>query len=280
MRPHDHELPTWDREAGIRVLGGAAPPGDEEAVDIRDTLADKEMVMKLRKRTLVISGAAILLGAATGLLTRPTASPNATARQSRTANEIGRTSSSGTRGFGKTPGPAPRRAAIPNIESGSPPKRLVTSDPGARDYDAAEAAQALGLSVRALFDSEPRNDLWAPAMEAALTDQIGRDLEAAGLDMAARSECRQMTCRITLDATDKEQLKRGQVLLQYVPLGMVFEPGETRGNGRNFYLALTKDEHGVDAWRQEYRVTRASWLAKRKAEASSYPEWFPPIPSE
>jgi hypothetical protein len=91
--------------------------------------------------------------------------------------------------------------------------------PHSRALRAKNEARASGNSVpatAALFDAEPRDAVWAPAMERALADRFRRGQEilamAAMTGVEIKHSCRTSTCRIEVEYAAHERNPYGYLL--------------------------------------------------------------------
>lgn len=105
---------------------------------------------------------------------------------------------------GETDGRA-ARATLPRGRTAADAPVQLT--PGAEGYDGVRAAMWLGLSNVQLFEREPRDELWAAAMEGELGAVVEREARAVGLDASlVEAECHTSSCRtvIEIGADDRE----------------------------------------------------------------------------
>jgi hypothetical protein len=178
------------------------------------------------------------------------------------------------------PAPEPVRPAmnakgVPRLASGGVP--ALQSDPRAADYDALRLTQ-LAIPAREIFESEPRDERWAPVIERRITRSVDDDLASAlsGARVAG-IECHTMVCRLELAADDRATLRQASMLFQYAPRAPRMDHVGSKGLKTTVYMTFDRETRDPEAHEKWYQAVRE--LSLRKARAGTRRPSDPPVPA-
>ncbi len=128
---------------------------------------------------------------------------------------------------------------------------------GAPGYDPIKLGLALG--PRALFNQEPRDPSWAPAMERLMTPLVQKDLHGIPGIRDVSVDCRTTGCRVSYTAGGNEQNFAAAMVLTALWGGGV--SGKTFGEFTTFFRGQRFD--GIDPTNPEALIAR---LQDRRSE--------------
>jgi hypothetical protein len=167
---------------------------------------------------------------------------------------------------------ASNQSRIPGFVTTKPLDRV----PGSPGYDPVRFMSV--MPVTDLFDQEPRDPVWAPAMEQGLLAMLKRDLARLQAARDVAVECRTTGCRFSWNPDDDPNLKTLNFLIQLYS-------GAGSGGGRrlgylvSFFKGGTLSEVATDdpptllAALQKRRDERLAVVRKReKAGHLLYPK--------
>ena len=163
----------------------------------------------------------------------------------------------------------------------------LTTDPMSPDYDPV-ALHASGVRLGKLFEREPRDPQWAPAMEERTAAIIKKDLEEllpANKLSSSKIECRRMICKVEFEAEDKETLTQVNRYLGAMRLGTGRSPSgitQKTVDGRSFYtfsslLSFEQKNRNLADHERWYGETRKEFLDRSRA-AGGHPK-LPKLPT-
>lgn len=180
----------------------------------------------MRKRLLTIAGAIAvsLVGALLAILTTPEAPPEVSASASAD-------SSSGGPSVKAVPAP-------PRLSATKKDDQPVDTRPSSPRYDPIRLA--LALSPREVFDHEPRDARWAPAMEQRLLPDVQRDLGGIPGIQDIQIDCRTSACRFSWRSADKK------AAFNAGSLAVALWGGGGGGRVTDAYIAIFRGSHFED----------------------------------
>lgn len=150
-----------------------------------------------------------------------------------------------------------RHPPVVEIEKGP-----VSDDPAEPGYDPVKLSH-LGMSSTEIYEREPRDPVWAAAMEARVRERLVHDLGIVQPSARPTSvECRTSTCRIVIEASE-DLSESAQFTLQVLGNADVHAIVDAQraddGTVRQTLDALYSAEHrGLDDNAAHYRRVRQS----------------------
>jgi hypothetical protein len=157
----------------------------------------------------------------------------------------------------------------------------IITDPKAAGYDPFRLAQA-GVPEPQIFAAEPRDPVWAPAMEANLKRLIERDLAALapGAKLGA-VECHTLSCKLAVGGDDTS-LKVAASALQIGSLARQMMFGKNARDGGAFEVTLIMDGEVRDPanWVRLVSQSRERHLAAIRASGTKTIYNLAAVPTE
>jgi hypothetical protein len=199
----------------------------------------------------------------------------------------------GTAGSGESVQAAPAATRTPDPRQSPPVFTTPAStlglqtDPRAPDYDAARLVKVTGKSVASIFAAEPRDPVWAPAMEQRQREIARKDIEAVGLTGKIRNvECKTQVCKVILEAPDQTALTQTRRLFEIANLATMSTAGRSEGPpglSEARYIMFDTRWRDLEANQEMYKTMRQRKLQQltemRKGRALD-PDEPPSIPRE
>jgi hypothetical protein len=170
---------------------------------------------------------------------------------------------------------APAVAAPPKVPPARPAAKIIDveagpieQDPAAPGYDPTRLTH-FGISAAEIFDREPRDRLWAPAMEQRMRARMQRDL--AIVQPTARVsavECRTSSCEFAIEA-DEPLSESAQFALQILGNADVHsiafaERSPEGGESVTYHALYAPDHRGLDENAAYYQDRRESILRQAR----------------
>jgi hypothetical protein len=157
-------------------------------------------------------------------------------------------------------------ARPPSFRSQASTASGLITDPKAPGYDPFMLAQA-GVPEPEIFAAEPRDPIWAPAMEANLRGLIEGDLAALAPGAKLKAlECRTLSCELSVGGDD-ESLKIAASALQIGAISRRMRFGKNTKDGGGFDVTLIMDGEVRDPtnWVKLVSQSRQRHLAALRA---------------
>jgi hypothetical protein len=228
---------------------------------------------------------AVMVGAAVGLVLSLSQRPR--------TKRVETTEDDSTGGGALIPGAPPAsRDPVAAIRDGvgkeQPlPPRLngakVPNNQNERGYDPVRLAEQVGGTSYTIFRSEVRDRAWATEREAAILPLVERDLKTAGVQAQVTTECRYLSCVLTVVASNMTDLRQANRAMQFALLGSSYEPSPFTENpdGTGSFratIAFEAQDRDPKTWENSYREKRRQRLSLLRQEKR--PPDYPPIPEE
>lgn len=164
-----------------------------------------------------------------------------------------------------------RKSAPPLFNQGHVSSPTLETDPKAAGYDATKVTMVLNRRPAEVWGSEPRDPLWAPAMEEFATPYLERDISRLAGVTVSSVECRTAICRFEMRGP-KRELNMANDILFALHMGASLGVSGDEGIGRAYYIIFPparRDTDTVKPWYRDKRENRIPSLRDQHPELAT-----------